>query len=224
MFKFLDFSKLMIENRKQKNKFKNHASRHVRVVSMLEVVRVVPMHAGGCEGSVSCWRLSGGCPYMLEVVKAVSHARGCQGCVHACWRLSGQCCMLEAVRGVSMHAGGCQGSVHACCRLSAQCPCMLEVVRVVSMHAGGYQHSVHACCRLSALCLFCLCNVIQNFNFVSYFLDICYTECDGFVWFSLQKIPLCNHRIRKCCEFAQFQVNLQIQKSIPNSQGFLLPV
>jgi len=60
MFKFLDFSKLMIENRKQKNKFKNHASRHVRVVSMLEVVRVVPMHAGGCEGVVhACWRLSG---------------------------------------------------------------------------------------------------------------------------------------------------------------------
>ena len=139
------------------------------------------MHAGGCQGSVSCWRLSGGCPCILEVVRVVLHAGGCQGGVHACWRLSGQC------------------------------PSMLQVVSIVSMHAGGCQGSVHACCRLS-LCLFCLCNVIQNFNFVSYFLDICYIECDGFVWFSLQKIPLCNHRIRKCCEFAQFQEPTNIEE------------
>jgi len=70
----------------------------VRVVShaggcqcrMLEAVRIVSMHAGGCQGSVACWRLSGWCPCMLEVVRVVSmHAVGCQHSVHACWRLSG---------------------------------------------------------------------------------------------------------------------------------------
>ena len=85
---------------------------------MLEVVRVVSMTAGGCQGSVhECWRFSGKC-LMLEVVKVVSHAGGYQGSVHACWWLSLWCpCMLEVVRVVS-HAGSCPGDAHACWRLS----------------------------------------------------------------------------------------------------------